>query len=65
MAIDGHFCLQQLLAGGVDVSGVGEGDVAAQLFLDRDARGGVAKGAEIVGIDLYGAGAEEFLDSAC
>ena len=64
MAVDGDFSLDQLLAGGVDVGGVGEGEVAAELLLDDDAGGGVAEGAEVVGIDFDGAGAEEFLDAA-
>ena len=64
VAVDGDLGLKQLLAGGVDVGGVGEGDVAAQLFLNDDAGGGVAEGAEVVGIDLDGAGAEEFLHAA-
>src|SRR5208282_3285159 len=64
MAVDGHLGLEQLLAGGVDVGGVGESDVAAQLLLDGNAGGGVAEGAEVVGIDLDAAGAEEFLHAA-
>ena len=64
MAVDGDFSLEELLAGGVDVGGVGEGDVAAELFLDDDAGGGVAEGAEVVGVDFDGACAEEFLDAA-
>ena len=64
MAVDGDFSLQQLLAGGVDVGGVGEGDVAAQLLFNNDARGGVAEGAEVVWINLDRAGAEELLNAA-
>ena len=52
MAVDGDFSLQQLLAGGVDICGVGERQVAAQLLFDNDAGGGVAEGAEVVGIDF-------------
>ena len=63
MAVDGDFGLDQLLAGGVDVGGVGEGEVAAQLLLDDDAGGGVAERAEVVGIDFDAAGAEELLDA--
>ena len=43
VAVDGHFSLEQLLAGGIHVGGVGEGDAAAELLLHRDARGGVAE----------------------
>ncbi len=52
VAIDGHFRLEQLLAGGVDVGGVSERDVAPKLLLDGDARGGVAEGAEVIGVDF-------------
>lgn len=64
MTVDGDFSLEQLLASGVDVGCVGEGEVAAQLLLDNDAGGGVAEGAEVVGIDFDGACSEEFLDAA-
>ncbi len=64
VTIDGYFSLEQLLAGGVDVSGVGEGDSAAKLLDDCDAGGGVAESAEVIGIDFDRAGAEELLDAA-
>ena len=64
MAIDGHLGLEQLLAGGIDVSGVGEDHGTAQLLLDDDAGGGVAEGAEVVGVHFDRAGPEEFLHAA-
>ena len=64
MAIDGHFSLEQLLASGIHVGGVGEGDAAAELLLHGDARGGVAERAQIIGIDFDRAGAEKLLHAA-
>jgi len=58
VAVDGHFSLEQLLAGGIHVGGVGEGDAAAELLLHRDTRGGVAERAQIIGIDFDRAGAK-------
>ena len=52
MAVDGDLGLQKLLSGGVHVGSVGEGYVAAQLLFNGDARGGVAQGADVIGIDL-------------
>ena len=63
MAVDGDFSLEELLTGGVDVGGVCEGEVASELLLDDDARGGVAERAKVVGVDFDGASAEEFLNA--
>jgi hypothetical protein len=38
--------------------------VSAELLLDSDAGGGVAEGAEVIGVDFDGAGAEELLHAA-
>ena len=39
VAVDGYLCLDELLGGGVDVAGVGEGEVLADLFDYCDAGG--------------------------
>ncbi len=64
MAVDGNLGLEQLLAGGVHVCGVGQRKVAAQLLFDDDAGGRVAEGSEIVGIDLHRSSSEELLYAA-
>ena len=64
MPVDGDLGLDQLLARGVDVSGVSEGEVAAQLLLDDDAGGGVAQGAQVVGVHFDAPGPKELLHAA-
>ena len=63
LPVDRYFGLEQLLAGSVHICSVSERHIAAELFLDGDAGCGVAEGAEVVGIDLYGAGPKQLLYS--
>ena len=64
MAIDGDLGLDQLLARGVDVGGISERQIPAQLLLDDDPRSGIAQGAKVVGVNFDRTGAKELLDAA-
>src|SRR5271157_866579 len=64
VAVDGDLGLEQLLAGCINVGGIGEGDVPAHRLFDDDARGGVAQHAEVVGVHLDRTSPEELLHAA-
>ena len=64
MPVYGDFGLEKLLGRSIDVGSVCERKVFAKLLFHGDPSRRVAEHPEVVGINLYRACAEEFLDSA-